>query len=95
MPVLSEERIIGYLTRCVKLSEVILPLLEKNGTRDADRDVLAEFSHLSGDLEAERTSDSRLDDESWHWIWKGKKSYNYLQIYGRLAWINLRLIDLV
>lgn len=95
MPVLSEERVLGYLTRCVNLSQAVLPLLGAKGTYDADNEVLAEFAHLVGDLEDERVNDSHLDDESWHWIWKGKQSYNYLQIYGRLAWINLQLLDLL
>ncbi|HAK96725.1 MAG TPA: hypothetical protein DCM87_17460 [Planctomycetes bacterium] len=95
MPVLSEERVIAYLGRCLELCRALVPLLGAQGTREVSGDVREKFDQLVADLEGERIKDSYLDTESWNWIWKGKQSYNHLQVYGRLAWINLQLFDLL
>ncbi len=95
MAVLPEDRVIGYLARCLELSRALVPLLASSGTREVSGDVRAEFLQLVSDLEHERIEDSRLDTEPWNWIWKGKERYNQLQVYGRLAWINLQLFDLL
>ncbi len=95
MPVLPEERIVACLGRCLAMSQALLPSLPENGTEEATGKELEDFKHLISDLARERENDSYLSDESWDWIWKGKPSYNYLQLYGRLAWINLQLFDLL
>ena len=95
MAVLPEDRVIAYLGRCLELSSALLPLLGAQGTRAISGDMREKFERLVADLEGERVKDSYLDTESWSWIWKGKQSYNHLQVYGRLAWINLQLFDLL
>ncbi len=95
MPVLPEDRVLGYLARCVKLSQALVPFLSAEGTSAVSAEVSAEFDRLISDLQEERAGDSRLGDESWNWIWKGKERYNYLQVYGRLAWVNLQLFGLL
>jgi hypothetical protein len=95
MPVLPEERIVAYLERSLSLSQALLPSLLARGTEDAGGTKLEEYKRLLADLARERENDAYLSDESWDWIWKGKPSYNYLQLYGRLAWINLQLFDLL
>ena len=95
MPVLPEDRILSYLERCINLQQSVIPLLEKNGTNKAKGQVLEGFKRFLLDLSNDKKNDSYLSDESWNWIWKGKPNYNYLQLYGRLAWINLQLFDLL
>ena len=95
MPVLPEERVIAYLRRCLELSNAVLPLLGAQGTSDPADDLREKFELLVADLERERVKDSYLATEAWNWIWKRKERYNLLQIYGRLAWINHNLFDLL
>ena len=95
MSALPEERIGDALGRCLALSRTLLPSLLAKGTEQVDAAALAEFNRLIEDLGRDRESDEYLADDSWDWIWKGKPSYNYLQLYGRLAWINLQLFDLL
>lgn len=95
MPVLSETQIIGYLEKTVSLQSAILPLLEGNGTSKAGGGILAEYLNLMDALQSQRGNDTYLSDETWDWIFKKKKSFNYLQLYGRLSWINLQLFDLM
>jgi hypothetical protein len=95
MAVLPEEKIVASLARCLALSTALLPILLPHGTAPADGRHLADFQAFIDDLAREREKDAYLSDESWDWIWKGKPSYNYLQLYGRLALINLQLFDLL
>lgn len=95
MPVLPEERIVACLDRCLTLSQAILPTLVTRGTETVAGEELEEFTRLIDDLAAQRENDSYLSDESWNWIWKGKASYTYLQLYGRLAWIHYELFQLL
>ena len=95
MPVLPEERVISYLGRCLELSRELLPSLGRHGTEEVEGEGLQAFTRLIDELRAERENDSYLSDEAWDWIWKGRPSYNYLQLYGRLAWINQQLFDLL
>lgn len=95
MPVLPEEKIVACLGRCLSLSQAILPSLSARGTSEVSGKDLEEFRRFVDDLERDRGSDSYLSDEAWDWIWKGKTGYNYLQLYGRLAWMNLQLFDLL
>ena len=95
MPVLPEDKILAYLETCISLQQSLIPLLEKNGTSKAKGQILDGFKRLIVDLSCDKDQDTYLSDESWNWIWKDKPSYNYLQLYGRLAWINLQLFDLL
>ena len=95
MAVLPEAKIVAALDSCLSLSRDLLPALLAQGTAEADPRMVEAFNALVGDLARARTNDAYLSDESWDWIWKGKPSYNYLQLYGRLAWINLQLFDLL
>ena len=95
MPVLPEDKILSCLDRCLNLSQALLPSLKAHGTDDVTGSDLENFQRFVRDLAAERENDSYLSDETWDWIWKGKPTYNYLQLYGRLAWINLQLFDLL
>jgi len=95
MSLLPEEAVVGYLNRCLKLFEALLPLLPEKGTETAAGPELEAFEKLVADLSQERERDSYLSDEAWNWIWKGKPSYTYLQLYGRLAWIHYELFQLL
>ena len=95
MAVLPEAKIVACLDICLGLSRDLLPALLARGTAEADPRMVEAFNTLVGELERERSNDAYLSDESWDWIWKGKTGYNYLQLYGRLAWINMQLFDLL
>ncbi len=92
---LSEEIILGALERCLQLSQAILPRLAGEGTSVASGEILDRYTALMQDLHREKRRESILSDESWEWIWDLKEKSNYLQIYGRLAWINYNLFDLL
>ncbi|HNR99728.1 MAG TPA: hypothetical protein PKX48_12470 [Planctomycetota bacterium] len=95
MPVIPEERVFAYLGRCLELSAAVAPFLAERGTCEIPDGLRGKFERLVADLQGERAADSRLDAEAWNWIWKGKQRYNYLQVYGRLAWLNLQIFDLL
>lgn len=95
MSTLPEEKIVAYLEQCHRLALAVLPLLPAKGTLMAEGPALEGFRTLVAELHAERERDAYLSDDSWSWIWKDKPSYNYLQVYGRLAWMNLQLFDLL
>ena len=95
MTVLPEDKILSYLDRCLTQSRALLGPIADRGTQEVEGQALVDFQALVDELTREREHDPYLSDESWDWIWKGKPSYNYLQLYGRLAWINLQLFDLL
>ena len=95
MTVLSEEKLCTYLSRVLKLSEHVLDNLHVRGTEKVDDGTLDRFHALVNDLNSERENDEFLNDDSWNWIWDDKADYNYIQVYGRLAWINLQLLELL
>lgn len=95
MKVLSEEKLCAYMGRVLDLSKEMLAVLPEKGTSTVDDASLDHFHRLVNDLNSERGNDSSLDDASWNWIWEGKSDYNYIQIYGRLAWINVQLLELL
>lgn len=95
MNVLSEEKLCGYLSRVLDLSQSVLGKLREEGAKPVDDTTLDQFHALINDLNEERSNDSFLNDPSWNWIWESKSEYNFIQIYGRLAWINLQLLELL
>ena len=95
MKVLSEEKLIHYLGQILELSNDTLSRLNQPSTEPIDDETLDRFHLLVNALNEDRANDSFLDDVSWNWIFEGKPSYNYVQIYGRLAWINLQLLELL
>ena len=58
-------------------------------------ELLQDYACLISELHDEKRNDTTLSDESWEWIWRVKPDLNPIQIYGRLAWINYNLIDLL
>ena len=95
MTVLPEDRILAFLDRCLILSQALLPSIANRGTDEVEGKELEDFTAFVEELSQQRENDPYLSDESWDWIWKGKPSYNYLQLYGRLDWINHQLFDLL
>ncbi len=95
MNVLPEEKLCGYMQRALELSSEIVTLLPARGTQPVSPELLDRFNSLVNDLNGERSNDSFLDDESWNWIWESRSSYNHIRLYGRLAWINLQLLELL
>lgn len=95
MKVLSEEKLCAYLSQVLELSRDVLVNLPADGTKPASDEVLDRYHALINDLNDEREGVTYLSDEAWNWIWEGKPSYNLIHIYGRLAWINLQLLELL
>ena len=95
MKVLSEERILHYLQQIHTLSGDVLSRLDQTSTQPIEDDLLDRFHSLVNALNEDRSNDSFLNDVSWNWIFEAKPSYNNVQIYGRLAWINLQLLELL
>lgn len=93
--VLSEEKLITFLERVVALSGKVLPLLSSQGTEPPPAKLVKEYQSIVDDLAAERASDEQLRDDSWNWIFQPKQHENAIRLYGRLAWINLQLLELL
>lgn len=95
MAVLSEQKLCSYLSRVLQLSGSVLEHIQREGTQPVDDTTLDRFHTLINDLNQERQYNAFLADETWNWIWQSKGHYNYIQVYGRLAWINLQLLELL
>lgn len=95
MQVLSEEKLVRYLAQVLELSAEVLPRLAEEGTRAAPEDMRARFDALISALAVEKDNDSTLQDEQWNWIWQPRPEMNLIQVYGRLAWVNLQLLELL
>ncbi len=46
-------------------------------------------------IEAEKPNEMTLQEDGWTWIWTIGEGMNLIQLYGRLAWINLQLLELL
>lgn len=95
MAVLSEERIYGFLGRTLDLSKSILDALPDHGTRPAPDAMRDQYHSLVNDLIAEKDNEEKLTDASWNWIWENRSNATPIQLYGRVAWINLQLLELL
>jgi hypothetical protein len=95
MRVLSEEKLITYLERVVELSAKVLPLLSAQGTEPPPAKLVKAYQSIVDDLAAERATDEQLQDDSWNWIFQPKEHENSIRLYGRLAWMNLQLLELL
>ena len=67
----------------------------EEGTQDPPASLAESYQKLVEDLSAERRDDSYLQDESWDWIFDGQEPGNLIKVYGRLAWVNLQLLEMM
>ncbi|MFN0058094.1 MAG: hypothetical protein ACKVX7_06520 [Planctomycetota bacterium] len=95
MTVLSEEKLVNYLSQVLELSRAVLAKIPSHGTAPVDDSVVDRYHEFVNQLSIERERDAHLQHESWNWILLGKTDYNNIQMYGRLAWINLQLLELL
>ena len=95
MRVVPEDVLIGLLRRIIDLSVEILGRLPAHGTPPVPAPLVERYSALISDIHAQKRHDSVLSDESWEWIWEVREGVNHLQMYGRLAWLNYNLFDLL
>ena len=96
MTVIPEEKLIELLRTCLELSQVALGEIQADrGTKPCQEELLANYQSFIQDLHAQKSEDLTLADESWEWIWKVKPDLSPLQAYGRLAFINYTLLDLL
>lgn len=94
--VIPEDNLLGLLDECLKLSTRALEEFG-NGKANAaaSADLVEDFSNFIKSLHDQKKHDSVLADESWEWIWKVTREMKAIQIYGRLAWVNYNLVDLL
>ena len=95
MSVLTEERLIQFMKETVQLQGICLDQLISAGTRPADEHLFARYSAFIASISAEKSREPILSEEVWNWIWNPSEGMNYIQMYGRLAWINMQLLDLL
>ena len=96
MTVISEETLLRLLRAGLALSNQALALVASEDARDpVPTSLLEEYSDFLRTVHDEKGNDVRLADETWEWIWQAKEDMNPIQLYGRLAWLNYRLIDLL
>ena len=96
MTVISEETLLDLLGTGLDLSNHALKLIASEDTRaPIPATLLERYSDFLRLIHDEKGNDVRLADETWEWIWQAKEDMNPIQLYGRLAWLNYRLIDLL
>lgn len=95
LSVLTEERLIQFMRETIELERECLDRIVQEGTRPAPEQVLKRFGQLVASIEAEKPNEASLQDECWNWIWNINEGMNLIQLYGRLAWINLQLLELL
>ena len=96
MKIIPESTLLGVLSSCLELSRLALDEIQEYGSTAGASDELAKgYSQLIATLHDEKRNDSTLADQTWEWIWEVKPDLSAIQIYGRLAWINYTLLDLL
>ena len=95
MRVISEVKLCQYLTEVLELSREVVERIPDHGTSDVPSELVDRYLGLVNRLNADREQDTALSDDSWNWIWENKSSFNHIRLYGRLAWINLQLLELL
>ncbi len=95
MQVIPEQVLLDLLARCIELSKELLPQMGSSGSQPVPESILGQYKELIDRLHQEKRHDSVLSDESWEWIWEAKEGLNHIQMYGRLAWLNYNLLDLL
>lgn len=95
MSVLSEEKLCKYLERTLDLSRAALERIPNEGTDPIPSELHDQYVELVNALIVEKENDPHLGEDGWNWIWQNKPEFNAIQLYGRLAWINLQLLELL
>lgn len=95
MSVLTEERLIQFLKETIEIEKDCLDRLVAEGTQPVAADILARYRSLIQSIHSEKDHEPSLQDECWVWIWEIKEGMNLIQLYGRLAWLNLQLLELL
>jgi hypothetical protein len=95
LSVLTEERLIQFMKVTIDLERDCLDRLITEGTRPAPESILARYQQLVRSIEAEKPNEMTLQEDGWSWIWTIGEGMNLIQLYGRLAWINLQLLELL
>ncbi len=95
MRIIPEDVLLGFLERCIAMSAEVLPLIPSKGTKPVSEDLLGRYRALIDGIQGQKRADSVLCDESWEWIWEVREGMNHLQLYGRIAWLNYNLFDLL
>jgi hypothetical protein len=95
MRLFPEDLLLDILRRTIALSAEILPLLSGDGAAPIHAPIREKYSALLADIHGQKRNESILSDESWEWIWEVREDLNGFQMYGRLAWLNYNLFDLL
>ena len=95
MSVLTEERLIQFLKETIEIERDCLDRIVIEGTRPVPAEILLRYHSLVQSIHGERAHEPFLEEEAWNWIWEIKDGMNLIQLYGRLAWINLQLLELL
>ena len=96
MSVIPEEKLLDLLDSCLSLSQRSLAEIRSSeASTAASPELVQSFAKLVTEIHGQKAQDTVLADESWEWIWKVKESMTPIQIYGRLAFVNYNLIDLL
>ncbi|HIC22313.1 MAG TPA: hypothetical protein EYO84_02725 [Planctomycetes bacterium] len=95
MSVLTEERLIQFLKETIEIERDCLDRIIAEGTHPAPDDILARYRDLIQSIQKEQDNEPSLNEECWGWIWEIKEGMNLIQLYGRLAWLNLQLLELL
>lgn len=96
MSVIPEEKLLDLLDTCLSLSQRSLKEIRgARATTTSSPELVQSYARFVEELHAQKSRDTILADESWEWIWMVKETMTPIQIYGRLAFVNYGLIDLL
>ena len=95
MGILSEEKLLSLLRDTLSLSQDLLAEIPERGTAPTNDTLRDQYHSLVNGLMNARDDEEKLSDQSWNWIWEHRSDATPIQLYGRAAWINLQLLDLL
>lgn len=96
MTVIPEDTLLDFFENCLSLSNRALnEFRDAEADRPASPELVKDYAELIQRLHSEKRHDSILADETWEWIWRANADMKAIQIYGRLAWMNYNLVDLL
>ena len=93
---IPEDTLLDFFENCLSLSNRALnEFRDAEADRPASPELVKDYAELIQRLHSEKRHDSILADETWEWIWRANADMKAIQIYGRLAWMNYNLVDLL
>ena len=93
---LAPKEITELLTVAVKQMQALLPSLVQEADVNISAPLLDRYREFLEKLKHCKSHETYLEEDAgWDWIWDDQANYTYMQLYGRLAWINMQLLNML